>query len=104
MSANIPDKCVCYIDDIVLPVRWTMIDSRNNKLYLCYRVGDVVSEQTVPNPSGTYYGGYFSNALETAMNPMLTPFSTPVEITYDNFNNQRSILLTDERDSQDGDL
>ena len=31
-ALNIPDKCVCYIDDIVIPVSWTTIDARNNTL------------------------------------------------------------------------
>ncbi len=33
-ALNIPDKCVCYIDDIVIPVAWSAIDERNQKLYL----------------------------------------------------------------------
>ncbi len=64
LAVNIPDKCICYIDDIVLPVSWTMIDSRNNKLYLGYRIGDVISEQTVAIPAGNYNGITVSNALE----------------------------------------
>jgi hypothetical protein len=97
LTLNIPDKCVCYIDDIVLPVSWHMIDSRNNKLYIAYRINDVVSEQTVTIPTGNYNGITFSNALKSAMNSILNPFNTPVEITYDTINNKMLISLTDER-------
>ncbi len=74
MSVNIPDKCICYIDDIVMPVSWTMIDSRNNLLYIGYRIGDVIHEETVEKPSGNYNGNTFSKVLETAMNSILNPF------------------------------
>ncbi len=104
LSLNIPDKCVCYVDDIVLPVSWHMIDSRNDQLYIGYRIGDVVSEQTVTIPTGNYNGITFSNALNAAMNSILTPFNTPVEITYDIMNNKMSIVLTDERDVKEGGL
>ena len=31
-ALNIPDNCVCDIDDIVIPVSWTSIYERNNIL------------------------------------------------------------------------
>ncbi len=104
MSVNIPDKCICYIDDIVMPVSWTMIDSRNNQLYIGYRIGEVINEETVEIPSGNYNGNTLSKALETSINSILNPCSTPVVITYDNMNNKLSILLTDNRTSKDGEL
>ena len=30
---SVPDDVVMYIDDLVIPVSWATIDSRNNKLY-----------------------------------------------------------------------
>jgi hypothetical protein len=33
-SLNVPDDCVGYIDDIVIPVSWSTVDSRNNQLYI----------------------------------------------------------------------
>ena len=104
LAVNIPDKCICYIDDIVLPVSWTMIDNRNNKLYLGYEVGDAISEQTVTIPSGNYNGITFANALDNTINTMLNPCSTTVDITYDNINNKILILMTDERESIEGEL
>ena len=32
-TINIPEDTICYINDIVLPVSWTTIDERNNRLY-----------------------------------------------------------------------
>ncbi len=29
LAVNIPDKCIYYVDDIVLPVIWTMNDAKN---------------------------------------------------------------------------
>ena len=63
-----------------------------------------MSEETVTIPSGNYNGITFSNILEVAMNSILTPFDTPVTITYDIINNKLSILLTDERDVKIGEL
>jgi hypothetical protein len=38
-SLNIPDTCICYIDDIVIPVSWSSIDARNNNLYIHILIG-----------------------------------------------------------------
>jgi len=43
LAINMPDNCICYSDDIVLPVNWTMIEPRKNNLHLGYRIGVVVS-------------------------------------------------------------
>ena len=43
-AMNIPDKCVCYIDDIVIPVSWTMVDDRNARLFLAYKVGPLIDD------------------------------------------------------------
>ena len=33
-SMQLPDNCVCYIDDIVIPHTWYSIEDFNNKLYV----------------------------------------------------------------------
>jgi hypothetical protein len=104
LAVNIPDKCICYIDDIVLPVSWTMIDNRNNKLYLGFKIGTAIAEETVTIPSGNYNGITFGKASEITINTVLNPFSTRVDITYDNINNKISILMTDERETVEGEL
>ncbi len=50
LAVDIPDKCIWYVDDVALPVSWTMIDDRHNQLYIAYRIGHVVSEQSVTIP------------------------------------------------------
>ena len=104
LSINIPDKCICYIDDIVLPVSWTMIDSRNHYVYLGLRIGVTIHELRVQIPNGNYNGVTFSNALQTVINSVLTPYSTPVEVTYDNINDKVTITLHDEREDKVGEL
>ncbi len=42
-ALNIPDKCVCYIDDIVIPVAWNTIDERNHSLDLEVQTDGVLS-------------------------------------------------------------
>ena len=39
-SLNVPDNCICYIDDIVIPVSWSTIDARNINLYVCANYGE----------------------------------------------------------------
>jgi hypothetical protein len=40
-SLNVPDNCICYIDDIVIPVIWSTIDARNTKLYMYVKVLEI---------------------------------------------------------------
>ena len=35
-SLNVPEDTICCVTDIVIPVSWLTIDSRNNKLYLYF--------------------------------------------------------------------
>jgi hypothetical protein len=96
-AMNVPDKCVCYIDDIVLPVSWMMIDDRNSRLYLAYFSGETVLTDTLTLASGNYNGATFSAALEALMNTVLNPVDTPVSVSYDLMNNKMTVLLTDNR-------
>ena len=31
-TVSLPEKCVCYIDDVIIPNSWANIDEKNNKL------------------------------------------------------------------------
>ena len=95
---NIPDKCVCYVGDIVIPVSWTMVDDRNSKLRLSYKVGVSVETATLTMPSGNYTGISFSAALETLMNTVLEPLKIPATVDYDLINNKMTVGITDNRD------
>jgi hypothetical protein len=96
-AMNVPEKCVCYIDDIVLPVSWTMIDERNSQLYLSAYIDGVVSTFTLTLASGNYNGATFSAALEALMNTVLNPLDTPVSVTYDLINNKMTVIVNDNR-------
>ena len=38
-SLNVPENTVCYLTDVVIPVSWSTIDARNNKLYIYMLLG-----------------------------------------------------------------
>ena len=40
-SLNVPNDCICYITDVVIPVSWSTVDARNNKLYLYFDYGEM---------------------------------------------------------------
>ncbi len=33
-SISLPDNCVCFVDDVIIPNSWYTIDENNNKLYV----------------------------------------------------------------------
>ena len=33
-SLNIQENTICYITDVVIPVSWSKVDTRNNKFYI----------------------------------------------------------------------
>jgi hypothetical protein len=96
-AMNIPEKCVCYVDDIVIPVSWTMVDDRNSQLRLSYTDGDSVGTSTLTMPSGNYNGISFCAALETLMNTVLEPKDIPATVAYDLINNKMTVSITDDR-------
>ena len=66
-ALNIPDKCVCYIDDIVIPIAWSTIDARNQMLYLATKIDDVITTTTVTFDSGNYTGVSFAAEFERSV-------------------------------------
>ena len=77
-----------------------MIDSRNNYVYLGLRIGETIHELRVQIPNGNYNGITFSNALQGVIISVLTPYSTPVEVTYDNVNNKVTVILHDDKEDK----
>jgi hypothetical protein len=102
-AMNIPDKCVCYIDDVVIPVSWTMIDERNNMLYLGIRINGVLSRETVIFDSGNYNGVSFAPVFESKVNAALLSHDLSVTVTYDFMNNKLRTVLRDDRSMVIGD-
>ena len=56
-SLNVPDDCVCYIDDVVIPVSWSTVEARNNKLYLDIQITETFHRyHMLTLPSQNYVG------------------------------------------------
>jgi transposase-like protein len=98
-SLNIPENCVCYIDDIVIPVSWSTVDGRNNKLYV--RMNNFSARQhscqIITIPTKNYNGLTFAAALETAMNAAIV-FGTTFKVEYDLNDNDIQITQVDNFD------
>ncbi len=100
-AMNIPDNCACYVDVIVIPVSWTMIDNRNNILRLSFIVGTFSGTRTIAFPSGNYNGITFSAELESILNKVLLPHEVRATVTYELINNKMTLTVTDQRDTND---
>ena len=93
-SLNVPEDCICYLTDIVIPVSWSTIDSRNNTLYVCTDYTDQPSfglrGHPVILPSKNYTGVSFAAALKTALNAMNTVYYDKLvfDVVYDANDNE----------------
>ncbi len=101
-TLNIPDKCACYIDDIVIPVSWNTIDERNQNLWLTIYIDGVVTVNTVTFVSGNYTGVTFTSAFQSKVNAALLEYELSVTCSYDLMNNKLQIVLNDDRDPATG--
>ena len=102
-ALNIPDKCVCYIDDVVIPVSWTMIDERNHMLYLGLRINGVLYRENDTFDYGNYNGTSFAAAFESKLNALLLAYELSLTVTYDFMNNKMRMVLNDDRSMVVGD-
>ena len=63
-SLNVPDDCVCYVDDIFIPVAWSTVDARNNKLDLDIQIAEKFHRYRVLTlPSQTYVSSDLNDNL-----------------------------------------
>jgi hypothetical protein len=67
-SLNVPEKCIWYSTDVVIPVSWSTIDARNNNLYmyLDWNTHNIYTQITIPKQN--YNGMTFAEALQLAIN------------------------------------
>jgi hypothetical protein len=65
---NVPENCICYLDDFVIPVSWSTIDERNNKLYIRFDWLGSTADIIVSIPRQNYAGATFAAALELSIN------------------------------------
>ena len=96
-ALNCPDKCVCYIDDIVIPVSWTSIDERNNLLDLEVQIDGVLSSFVLSFESSNYSGTRFAEVFQSKVNAALLVYQISVSVTYELANNKLLIILNDNR-------
>ena len=102
-TVNIPDNCVCYIDDIVIPVSWNTVDARNNQLYvrIDYLVGvrDHHFNEILTVPIRNYSGPTFAVALETTLNnAFFTSPNTKFTVTWSIADNTLTMAQIDNWD------
>ena len=103
MTVNIPDRCVCYIDDIVIPVSWTSVNEKNNNIYMRVQVGEsYVLLSDIIMEIGNYSGTSFAVEFKRVVNLTLNPLSLSLDVTYDVRNNKLKFLFSDDRANQTG--
>ena len=73
-SFNIPDGVVAHIDDIVLPVSWTVIDERNNTAYVAFSCVGTIQETIFDFPSQNFDGPTFADMLADYLNNAVKGF------------------------------
>ena len=71
-TLNVPENTICYITDVVIPVSWSTVDIRNNKLYiyLDWNTHKIYKEITIPvmNYSGIDFAAAVQLGINNAMN------------------------------------
>ena len=72
---NIPDGVVAHIDDIVLPVSWSTIDERNNKICVVYSALTTRKEVVIELDKQNYDGAQFASTLQAALNASAAGFT-----------------------------
>ena len=71
-TLNVPENTVCYLTDVVLPVSWSTVDERNNKMYIFVKYTEYTRQYfTITIPSQNYSGPDFCAALGKAINESL---------------------------------
>ena len=94
-TLNIPDNCVCYLTDVVIPVSWSTVDARNNKLYVFMTFqGRQPEYRTITIPQGNYSGPDFCAALKTAFDAQILFGLLVLAVAYNKNNNMITIAQT----------
>jgi len=96
---NVPDNVVCYISDLVIPISFSTVDSRNNSLYFKFRHNNVFQNSmlTLTLDSKNYNGTTFTEAFKTKLNATVAPYNFNFDCIYDYTDNLLTIKLNDTR-------
>ena len=100
---NVPPNTTCWIDDIVIPVSWSSIDSRNNMCYVRFNCGNFQRDTEFAFTPGNYTGAEFQSALSVKLNQSSKTFVAELIFTcvYDLNENILKITITDPRSSSE---
>jgi hypothetical protein len=82
-SVALPDKCVMFIDDVIVPNAWMTVDEDNNKLYVrrYQTTGDITTDEIITISSSNYTSATLRAEIGTKLN---TTFGASVfTVTYD---------------------
>ena len=82
-SIQLPENCVCYIDDIIIPHTWYTIEDFNNKLYIREydrTIGLITGDRILTIPSQNYTGSLLAAAIKSALDATYT--STTWVVSY----------------------
>ena len=53
-NLDLPDNCICYFDDIVIPHTWWNIDVNNNNLYIRRLINSTIEDKIISLNIGQY--------------------------------------------------
>ncbi len=98
-SINIPEGTVAYIDDIVIPVSWTAVDERNNKLYFKAFFTGTENFYMVTMDTENYNGGTFASDLAFKLNAVIPNPDITFSCTHNYMSNLIEIKVHDNRAS-----
>jgi len=70
-TIDLPDRCACYIDDLVIPVSYYNCDKNNNKIYIRKITGAVGSEtwndQIISLTTGQYNADQIATEIQSQL-------------------------------------
>jgi len=96
-SFNIPDDVVAYIDDIVLPISWKIVNANNCNFYYSILYEGITRHHNISLTQGNYNGTSFAAALESAINGELDSDKVFIGVAYNYLNNAITFTLNDRR-------
>ena len=69
-SIQLLDKCVCFVDDVVLPVSWYNIDDNNKNIYVrrFQDLADTKTDRIVPIEVSNHTTDTLTEAVQEALN------------------------------------
>ena len=93
-TLNVPDNTICYVTDVVIPVSWSTVDVRNNKLYLYLDWGLTKSYKEITIPVKNYSGPEFAAAVQLGITTAMSGIIR-FEVLYEATDNMLTITQKD---------